>query len=287
MDRSALADYVAKFIEYLEKEKNYSLATRRAYRQDLEQFFGFLGENRMSDVDTGSILQFVASLLRYGLDARSVGRKLSAVKSFFKALQRLGIVEENPASGIKTPKTKKHLPHFLSYDQIAGALAIIDDARDRAILEVLYSCGLRAAELVGLNAAGIDLQRDEVRVKGKGGKERIVPLGRPAREALVEYLKMRAVHADAVFLNSRNQRLTTRSLQRIVRKHLLRVARVSGTNPHILRHSFATHLLDSGADLRAVQELLGHASLSTTQIYTHVTTRRLKEVYKNKHPRAG
>ncbi|MEO0206568.1 MAG: tyrosine-type recombinase/integrase, partial [candidate division WOR-3 bacterium] len=167
----------------------------------------------------------------------------------------------------------------------------IGDIRDRAIMELLYSCGLRASELVGLNIEDIDFNRDEVRVRGKGSKERIVPLGRVAKKAIIKYLAERnqqkkAGRINAFFLNFRGGRLTTRSLQRIVRKYLFTLADVSGTNPHILRHTFATHLLENGADLRAVQELLGHSSLSTVQIYTHLTTKRLKEIYQRTHPRA-
>jgi integrase/recombinase XerC len=159
------------------------------------------------------------------------------------------------------------------------------------MMELLYSCGLRASELTGLNVDDIDLQNDEVRVMGKGGKERILPIGRRAREAIVVYLGGRRqsdaeTDSEALFLNRRGGRLSSRSLQRIVRKHLIKVARASGTNPHILRHTFATHLLERGADLRAVQELLGHVSLSTVQIYTHLTTKRLKDIYAKAHPRA-
>ncbi len=273
------------FILHLEKEKNYSKHTLRAYRRDLETFFGFLEEKRMSVVDQNVITFFVGYLLKYGLDARTVARKLSSLKSFFKTLKKMGIVTENPAAGIKTPKTKKHLPGFLTYEQVKQGLEI-GDPRDKAIIELLYSCGLRASELVGLNVSDIDLNREEVRITGKGDKQRIVPLGRFAKRAVVQYLQERKSKGPQFFLNYRGARLSTRSLQRIVRKYLMRLARAAGTNPHILRHSFATHLLDNGADLRAVQELLGHASLSTVQIYTHLTTKRLKEIYMKKHPRA-
>ena len=204
------------------------------------------------------------------------------------------MVSDNPTAGIRTPKIKKHLPGFLTYDQVEHALTITSP-RDRAIMEVLYSCGLRAQELVSLRIVDIDLNRDEIRVKGKGNKDRIIPLGRIAKHAILDYIKVRAdstksseqAHSTPeLFLNYRGGRLSTRSLQRIVKKYLLRVAQAAGTNPHILRHSFATHLLENGADLRAVQELLGHASLSTVQIYTHLTRQRLREIYLQKHPRA-
>jgi len=285
METAFLFDKISGFIEYLQKEKNYSTHTLRNYRKDLEQFFRYLKENNMADIDNRVILSYISFLMRYGLDARSVARKLSALKSFFKIQRRLGVIRENPAEGVRTPKTKKHLPGFLTYPQVEKVLEI-ENSRDRAIMEVLYSCGIRASELVGLDADSVDLNRDEIKVKGKGNKERIIPLGSAAKNALLLYARERKGNSNALFLNYRGSRLTPRSLQRIVRKYLLRVAHTSGTNPHILRHTFATHLLENGADLRAVQELLGHASLSTVQIYTHLTTKRLKEIYRKAHPRA-
>lgn len=285
MEREFLFSKIDDFILYLQKEKNYSIHTLRAYKKDLESFFDFLREKKKSDVDQKVITFFIGFLLKYGMDARTVARKLSSLKSFFKGLKKIGIISENPAETIKTPKIKKHLPGFLSYDQIKKALEI-DDPRNRAIMEILYSCGLRAGELVGLNISDIDFNRDEVKIKGKGDKQRIVPLGRAAKDAVLKYVDVRKSNVPQLFLNYRGGRLTTRSIQYIVRKHLMKLARAAGTNPHILRHSFATHLLENGADLRAVQELLGHSSLSTVQIYTHLTTKRLKEIYIKKHPRA-
>jgi len=285
MKREFLFSKIDDFILYLQKEKNYSIHTLRAYKKDLESFFDFLREKKKSDVDQKVITFFIGFLLKYGMDARTVARKLSSLKSFFKGLKKIGIISENPAETIKTPKIKKHLPGFLSYDQIKKALEI-DDPRNRAIMEILYSCGLRAGELVGLNISDIDFNRDEVKIKGKGDKQRIVPLGRAAKDAVLKYIDVRKSNVPQLFLNYRGGRLTTRSIQYIVRKHLMKLARAAGTNPHILRHSFATHLLENGADLRAVQELLGHSSLSTVQIYTHLTTKRLKEIYIKKHPRA-
>lgn len=290
MDAEFLFGKVPDFIAYLRKERNYSEHTIRAYQQDLTAFFDFLKDSDMSTVDTTVISYFVAFLLKYGLDTTTVARKLSSLKSFFKVLKRLGFVTENPADVIRTPKKKKHLPGFLTYEQIEEGMKI-ESPRDSAMMEVLYSCGLRASELIGLDVDDVDLQKEEVRVMGKGGKERILPLGRRAREALVRYLQSRkppSKHSDrsALFLNRAGARLTTRSLQRIVRMYLIRVARAGGTNPHVLRHTFATHLLERGADLRAVQELLGHVSLSTVQIYTHLTTKHLKDIYTKAHPRA-
>lgn len=294
MEREDFYNKVNDFIIYLQKEKNYSRHTLRAYRTDLESFFDFLRVKKRKRVDQNAITLFMGFLLKYGLDARSVARKLSCIKSFFRFLKRTNVISENPAIIIKTPKTKKHLPGFLSYAQIEKAMEI-SNPRDRAIMEVLYSCGLRASELVNLRISDIDLNRDEVKVKGKGNKQRVVPVGKPAKNAILNYLKVRhnpdkhkTVGSDVpeLFLNYRGGSLSTRSVQNIVRKYLVKLAHATGTNPHILRHSFATHLLENGADLRAVQELLGHASLSTVQIYTHMTSKRLKEIYKKRHPRA-
>ena len=291
MDAEYLSGKLVDFINYLEKEKNYSGHTIRAYRKDIEVFFDFLRDKQILNVDGNVVSYYVAFLFKYGLDASTVARKLSSLKSFFKALKKMGLISDNPADVIKTPKKKKHLPGFLTYEQIEKSMQI-EDPRDRAIMELLYSCGLRASELTGLDVSDIDFHKEEVRVMGKGNKERILPLGRRAGEAILKYLRSRESRSGkqktrtALFLNYRGGRLTSRSLQRIVRKHLIGVARASGTNPHILRHSFATHLLERGADLRAVQELLGHSSLSTVQIYTHLTTKRLKEIYKKAHPRA-
>lgn len=294
MQREDLYSRVNEFIQYLKKEKNYSGHTSRAYRSDLEQFFDFLRIQKTGEVDKNAIMFFVSFSLRHGLDARSVARRLSTLKSFFRYLKRTGVIPDNPALVIKTPKTKKHLPGFLTYEQVEHAL-LVTNPRDRAIMEVLYACGLRAAELVGLNIADLDFNKDEVKVRGKGSKQRILPIGRSAKNAVLDYLKVRTSSTrqktttpstPALFLNYRGGRLSTRSLQRIVRKYLLRVAKAAGTNPHLLRHTFATHLLEHGADLRAVQELLGHASLSTVQIYTHLTRERLKKIYDKKHPRA-
>lgn len=277
-------------MSYLQKEKNYSHHTLRAYRKDLEYFFDFLRDKNKTTVNSSVISLYIGFLLRYGMNTRSVARKVSTLKSFFKALRKMGCITESPTDTIKTPRVKKHLPGFLTYRQIEESLEI-NDMRDRAIMETLYSCGLRASELVGLNLGNVDFNRNEVKIRGKGDKERIVPLGEKAKEAIKKYLDARQstkghYMTPSLFLNYRGKRLTTRSLQRIVRKYLIKVAHAQGTNPHILRHSFATHLLENGADLRAVQELLGHASLSTVQIYTHLTTKRLKEIYGKAHPRA-
>jgi len=284
------------FLGWLEKEKQYSDHTLRSYATDLGQFFEFCSD-RLAGKPLGAlthadIRDFLGALLRYGYEKRSAARKLSSVKSFLRFLVRKGTLAANPATAVKGPRLEQRLPGFLSQYQVREAIETKGDAevmvRERAILETLYGSGLRAAELVGLNVADVDFVAEAIRVRGKGGKERIVPLGRAEKEALDRWLACRT-HKDVtpVFTNNNGGRLTTRSIQNIVRKALSRVADATATNPHSLRHAFATHLLERGADLRAVQELLGHASLSTTQIYSHVTVERLKQVYNRAHPRSG
>jgi len=284
------------FLAWLEKEKHYSDHTLRSYANDLGQFFEFcsdrLAGKPLATLTHADIRDFLGALLRYGYEKRSAARKLSTVKSFLRFLVRKGTLPANPATAVKGPRLEQRLPGFLSQFQVREAIEIKGDAevvvRERAILETLYGSGLRAAELVGLNVADIDFVAETIRVRGKGGKERIVPLGRAEKQALDEWYARRT-HKDSepVFTNSHGGRLTTRSIQNIVRKALSRVADATATNPHSLRHAFATHLLERGADLRAVQELLGHASLATTQIYSHVTVERLKQVYNRAHPRSG
>jgi integrase/recombinase XerC len=308
------------FLAWLEKEKHYSDHTLRSYANDLGQFFEFcsdrLGGKPLAALSHADIRDFLGALLRYGYEKRSAARKLSTVKSFLHFLVRKGTLQANPATAVKGPRLEQRLPGFLSQYQVREALefkgraevvprdnaVLAHDApktkndsevlvREKAILETLYGSGLRAIELVGLNVADIDFPAEEIRVTrryGKGGKERIVPLGRHEKEALDKWLARRTHKAaEPVFTNSHGGRLTTRSIQNIVRKALSRVADATATNPHSLRHAFATHLLERGADLRAVQELLGHASLATTQIYSHVTVERLKQVYNRAHPRSG
>ncbi|MFB0509731.1 MAG: tyrosine recombinase XerC [bacterium] len=291
MDRAA-----ENFLAYLAKEKFFSSHTIRSYRIDLEQFFDFvndrLGNKDLKAMRREDIRDYLGFILRYGYERRSAARKLSTIKSFFKFLVREKIADFNPARDVKTPRLEKKLPGFLTQFQAQKALQIIGDneasCRNRAILEVLYGAGLRASELVGLDIDNIDFTSEIMRIKGKGNKERILPLGSYAKEAIQDYLKKRQNKDNpAVFLNQQGKRLTTRSIQNIVNKQLSKVSEVTGTNPHILRHSFATHLLERGADLRAVQELLGHTSLSTTQIYTHLSVERLKKIYDQAHPRSG
>lgn len=287
-----MSSLLENFLEYLSKEKRYSFYTIRSYRIDLSQFIEFLKERKdgkfLLKTTRSDVRDYLGYLLRYGYTRGSASRKLSSVKSFFRFLHRQDLIKVNPALDVKTPKIPKRLPKFLSQVQ---AQEVLDKypftKRDKAILELLYGSGLRASELIGLDQKDIDFFNDQIKVMGKGRKERIIPLGRMAKEALKEYLgERKGMTSQAVFLNKRGERLSTRSLQRIVNRILLSLADASGINPHIFRHSFATHLLERGCDLRAVQELLGHSSLATTQIYAHLTSERLKEIYKKAHPRA-
>ncbi len=289
-----------RFLKSLEGERYLSEETLRAYGGDLRQFCQFLLDEAkvkdVDDVDRAHIRSFLSSLYKYGYERRSIARKLSALKSFFKHMKRKGYIRTNPALNIRSPRAEKRLPSILNQNEArllmeAPKGSDILALRNRAMLELLYGAGLRASELCSLNVADCDMYAEVMKVKGKGRKERLLPIGRKAGVALEAYLKrrgelLRGVGSDALFLNKLGTRLTTRSLQRIVRKFILTVSARSGTNPHVLRHTFATHMLEGGADLKAIQDLLGHASLSTTQIYSHVSIDRLKEVYKRAHPRA-
>jgi len=284
--------YIDKFITYLEVEKNYSSHTLLNYRLDLGEFFTFLQEQPLEKVEYLHLRRFLSSLRDRNLKPRSMARKLSSLRSFFRFMNREGYLKENPAVLLMSPKLDKPLPKFLSESEMAQFIEApkTDDdfgRRDRAILEVLYSTGIRVSELVGLNVEHVDLIGQIAKVSGKGKKQRLVPIGRKAVDALQTYLSQRKkMNASACFLNKNGTRLTTRGVFNITDKYIKQVSATKDISPHVLRHSFATHMLDRGADLRSVQELLGHVSLSTTQIYTHVTTDRLKKVYDKAHPRA-
>jgi integrase/recombinase XerC len=292
-----LSEQIGAFCRYLDAERNVSPHTLSAYRLDLEQLAVFVaretgGAARVGDVDHLLLRRYLA-LLGKRAKKSSVGRKLAAIRSFFRFLVRHGVVAKNPAELIATPKKENRLPFHLDIDQVTTLVEAPQDVdkhalRDRAILEMLYSCGLRVSELTGLAIGDIDLSGGMVRVLGKGGKERIVPVGSRAIEAIHGYLQGRGelTGSGPLFLNTRGQRINRRSVARIVDAHVLRIAAFKRISPHILRHTFATHMLEGGADLRAIQELLGHASLSTTQKYTHVSIDRLMEVYDNAHPKA-
>lgn len=286
--------YIEKFMRYLEIEKNYSQHTVLNYRLDLEDFRKFLGETPLEKIDYLTLRKYLAILKEKNLGTRTVGRKLSTLRSFFRFLTRDGYLKVNPILSLSSPKLERHLPQFLTEEEtvklIESAFARSESdekgLRDRAILETFYSTGMRIAELVGLDVDEIDFISGIVKVMGKGKKERIVPIGEQAISAIRKYLRKRKKQTEALFLNKFGKRITTRGVRGIVDKYIHAAGIKQGVSPHTLRHSFATHLLDRGADLRTVQELLGHANLSTTQIYTHLTTEKLKKVYDKAHPRA-
>ncbi len=286
--------FVEKFIRYLEIEKNYSKYTILNYKKDLDDFMAFLGQAPLESVDYLFIRKYLALLKEKQISSRSVGRYLSTLRTFFKFLAREGYLKANPLLGISSPKQDKHLPSFMTEEEVTKLIdaVILKDAkddkalRDKAILEMFYSTGMRISEVVGSNISSVDFISGIVKVMGKGKKERIVPIGECALSALRKYLDKRKTQTDALFLNKNGRRITDRGVRGIVAKYLRLASMKQGISPHTLRHSFATHLLNRGADLRSVQELLGHANLSTTQVYTHLTTERLKNIYDKAHPRA-
>jgi integrase/recombinase XerC len=288
---------IDQFIRYLATERNVSVHTLEAYRSDLEQFSDFFLRERGEDAGVEAVnhllIRSYLAFLHKSHKKSSIGRKLASIRAFFKYLLRMGKVAKNPAELVSTPKKEKRVPFHLTIDEVIALVEAPKGAelltlRDRVILETLYSCGIRVSELTGLDVMHLDLEEGLVRVLGKGNKERIVPLGSYARQAITAYLSLRGnPPANApLLLNAREGRLTSRSVGRIIDKYILKLATVKKISPHTLRHTFATHLLEGGADLRAIQELLGHASLSTTQKYTHVSIDRLMEVYDKAHPKA-
>ena len=292
-----MQEWLDRFQQFLAVERNVSVHTCAAYRRDLAEFHAFLsgagGEAvNLSRIDHLRLRRYLAELHKRN-QRTSIARKLSALRTFFRYLVREGALATNPAEAVATPKRNRYLPKTLSVDEAAtlmerGHSTTLLALRDRAILELFYSSGLRISELTGLDVGGLDLRENLVRVLGKGRKERIVPVGRKAHEALVAYLDARGPLADdqPLFANHRGGRLTPRSIQRHLKVWLIKAGVLKDISPHALRHSFATHLLDGGADLRAIQELLGHASLSTTQRYTQVSVDQLMAVYDKAHPRS-
>lgn len=295
------------FIFYLKNEKNYSNNTIISYKNDLTQFFNFvknyklLKKTNIKYVNHEIMRKYIVFLKENKYSRRSISRKVSSARSFFKFIHKEGIINVNPTLNLITPKINKKLPYFL-YSQEVNKLIeappnkTLSGIRDRAILEVLYGTGIRVGELIILNIRDIDFNEKIIRVFGKGSKERILPLGNPSIRAIQEYLENKNLFnknkfikmndKDALFLNRFGGRLTARSIRRIITKYMKMAGLNKKLSPHVLRHSFATHLLGGGADLRSVQELLGHKSLSTTQIYTHITKERLKTIYKKSHPRS-
>lgn len=272
--------YLGEFQNYL-IERNHSPHTISNYRRDLIQFFSFLGRKSLEKVEIETIRRFIATL--YGhCQPVSIARKISTLKVFFRYLVKKKILPASPLEGINLPKIPKKVPRFLDVDEAFQMIESVKSLRDRAILELLYGCGLRVGELVQLKSGDLHLEEGWVRVLGKGRKERIVPIGSKADQALKEFLK----EGDRKGREGRLFDLTTRSVQRMVKRCGLKAGLLKKTTPHMLRHSFATHLLESGADLRGIQELLGHSSLSTTQKYTHVSVQQLMAVYDKSHPKA-
>lgn len=295
---------ISRFLRYLNVERNASDLTIKSYREDLISLSEYLSDALGGDVQPAQITPidlrgYVAALHEAGYAKTSVARRLASLRSFFRFAQREGVVDSNPAKPLRNPRPDRALPHFLSTDEIGRLLSapLVEmpmGLRDRAILETMYSAGLRVSETVGINDGDLDFPQGLVRVRGKGRRERLAPLGSYAARALRRWLKARRLSprepSDAtapVFVNKFGRRLTTRSVARMLDKHLKVAGLDQRTTPHTLRHSFATHLLDRGADIRSVQELLGHKSLVTTQIYTHVSTAGLRAAYEKAHPRAG
>jgi len=302
-----MKEWIESFIESLSAEKGFSPNTCRAYRNDLEQFVAFLGGSgkawqkegdqiNVRDVDDIVIRSYLAFLHKKNQKS-TIARKLSALRSFFRFLVKRGAIDTNPAGSVLTPKRGKAVPRYLPVDEMFRLLDGVKGEsllalRNRAILETLYSTGVRVAELAGMNVGDVDFERGFVRVIGKGNKERSTPVGKKALACMRAYLDKRGTAGESgingdtpLLLNSRGGRLTTRSIARLLEKVVRQLGVMHPISPHGLRHTFATHMLDAGADLRVVQELLGHASLTTTQRYTHVSIDRLMEVYDKAHPR--
>jgi tyrosine recombinase XerC len=294
------------FLEYIERERNFSLHTHVSYSNDLHQFQFFLQGKYPETlecpehIDQDIVRSFLGVLLDSGMAKKSVVRKISTLRSFFKFAVRRKLLSANPMSNVVTPKVEKKLPQFLDEHTVEKLMALPDTgnalgARDSAILELLYSTGMRRGELVQLNTTDIDFYERTVKVVGKGNKQRILPFGKKAHHALERYLTARkqmmstnsGLETNVLFLTVKGKRLYPGAVNSIVKKYFKEVSEIKQQSPHVLRHSFATHLLDRGADIFAVKELLGHESLSTTQIYTHLTSERLKKVYQQAHPKAS
>ncbi|MEW5921661.1 MAG: site-specific tyrosine recombinase/integron integrase [Bacillota bacterium] len=296
-------NYLQKFTDFLRIEKNAAILTVQSYEKDILQFVEFLEKEKLNlpQVDYRCLRRYLAMLKEHEYARSSVARKLAAVRGFLRYLKREGLLLENTWEIVSTPKRERKLPQFLYVDEVESLLESPDlcsclGNRDRAILEVLYGAGIRVKELSDLNLSAVNLEEGFLLVKGKGRKERVVPMGAYARQSLAVYLKksrplLLAENKNrdddgALFLNRFGQRLSDRSVRRLVRTYSRKSGQGTAVTPHVLRHSFATHLLNGGADLRAVQEMLGHASLSSTQVYTHVTKDELKKTYLRTHPRA-
>jgi tyrosine recombinase XerC len=303
-----MQEHFRTFLQYLRGERNYSPHTLASYEDDLRQFSQSLAKHfsdstfSLAKIDQQTIRMFLHDLVEQEFSRRSIARKLACLKSFFRYLYKTQIVEINPAANLQSPKLDKSLPMVLSENSVAALMQQPDQAtaegvRDRAMLELFYGTGMRLSELIQLNWNDVNVHDATVRVTGKGSKQRIIPLGRKAKEAMNQYVKMRSsviangyhdeTNGDAVFITKRGKRLSPKGVNVLMNRYIGQVSEIKKKSPHVLRHSFATHLLDRGADLRAVKELLGHESLSTTQVNTHVSVERLKKIYAQAHPKAS
>lgn len=287
-------DYLADYLDHLTFERGLSPLTRENYARDIRHLLNLVGEQPLKDIQPQHIRRYIATIHSRGLGGRSVARSLSAWRGFFDFLARRHGFTGNPCLGIRAPKSPKSLPQALSPEQASKLVAIEEDSwlavRDRAVLELFYSSGLRLAELVGLNIDALDMQNGTVTVTGKGNKTRIVPMGSHAINAIQAWLSLRSLMqqaaANALFTNQKGRRLTSRAIQYRLKQWAIKQGINSDVHPHMLRHSFASHVLQSSGDLRAVQEMLGHANISTTQVYTHLDFQHLAKVYDAAHPRA-
>ncbi len=301
-----ISSHVSKFLQYLTAERNYSSHTIAAYEDDLRQFAEFLARHfsdrvySLRDIDHVTVRLFLGDCVEREFSKRSIARKLACLKSFFKYMAKIHVISVNPAANVATPKLEKRLPQYLDEESVTELMAQPDTTtaigkRDAAILELFYSTGIRLSELIHLRMVDMDFHANTIRVTGKGSKDRIIPFGSPAKNALKRYIASRAEQyrdkdgaaRETVFLSVRGKKLSPKGVNVLVNDYIGRVSEIGKKSPHVLRHSFATHLLNRGADLRAVKELLGHESLSTTQVYTHVSVDRLKKIYAQAHPKAS
>lgn len=292
-----MKSHIEQFENYLATERNYSHNTLKAYKKDLDEFYGYVTAASLaedpSQITDSHIRRFIGSLNNKNSKS-TIERKLASLRTFFQFLQNEKIIKTNPAKLIPTPKKEKKLPVFLSVDEMFRLIDQqvgegVKELRDKALLELMYSSGIRVGELVSLKFDNINNENSEIKLLGKGGKQRIVPVGRKAVQSLLQYVEKRELlkpRCDYVFINSRGTKLSERSVGRIVKHLALKASLSKNISPHALRHSFATHLLGSGADLRAIQDMLGHSSLSVTQKYTHTSIERIMDVYDKTHPRS-
>ena len=300
----SLKDILADFLVFISEEKNYSNHTLKAYGKDLSTFINFIKKfhlkafNDVSKINRSQIRQFMANAFDSGLSSKTVARRLASIKSFFNYLIQVELIEDSPASSVRSPKIEKSIPNFIHTNKIKTLMGIPDEKtligkRDLAILELFYATGIRLSELVSLNIGSVNYHDRLVKVTGKGNKERIIPFGKHAYNNLEIYLRERGLswlsnENIPLFTSKNNKRISVRSVQLRVKKYISQVIGTkNGASPHVLRHTFGTHLLDNDADIRSIQELLGHSSISSTQIYTKVNPKKIREVYKKAHPHAN